>query len=64
MSGAAFEPVNIGIAFCDIRMPEKITAVTAATKAVVAYVIPFEEPGRGQPALLAGRVATQLSMPC
>ena len=27
MSGGAFAPINVGIAFCDIRMPEKITAV-------------------------------------
>jgi hypothetical protein len=32
MSGADFAPVNAGIAFRDIRMPEKITAVMAAKK--------------------------------
>jgi hypothetical protein len=32
MSGAAFLPVNIGIAFCDIRKPEKITEVTPAKR--------------------------------
>jgi hypothetical protein len=28
MSGAACAPVNVRIAFCDIKIPEKITAVT------------------------------------